>query len=149
MSYDIIRTIKYHQLLYQCPLNMWQCTPPKNNMTGQAFHTQGQCIYLRRFKRLELIERVPRDWNNDIMTLVWYRRLLNISARPKVDDSGLRFPAKKGSTIKITPTVAPRYLRRKSWIMPNHQFSWRTTFKCFTRAWNLCMMCDASLFSPP
>uniref|UniRef100_A0A2P2MUD5 Peroxisomal membrane protein n=1 Tax=Rhizophora mucronata TaxID=61149 RepID=A0A2P2MUD5_RHIMU len=48
------------------------------------------------------------------MTLVWYLKLLNIVAFPSVEVSGLRWPAKKGSIIKITATVAPRYLTKKS-----------------------------------
>ena len=104
-------------------------------------------LYLRIFKRLELIERIPRDWNSDMITLVWYRRLLNMSALPRVDESGLRLPEKNGSIIRTTATVAPKYFRKKSWIMPNHQFSRRTRFRCSTRASNLCIIWDASLLT--
>lgn len=97
-------------------------------------------LYLRIFKRLVLIDRIPRDWNSDMITLVWYRRLLNISALPSVDESGLRWPEKKGSIMRTTATVAPKYFRKKSWIMPNHQFSWSTQFRCPIRAWKRCMI---------
>ena len=56
------------------------------------------------------LARAPRDWNSTMMTLVWYRMLASMLARPRMLSSGRKCPVKKGPMMSSTAQVAARYL---------------------------------------
>lgn len=81
-----------------------------------ALNSTTRSAYPPNFNALrDAAPSVPNALNNDITTLVWYRMLLSMAARPCRESSGRRWPPKKGPMMRATATVAPRYFRKKSW----------------------------------